>query len=124
MTGLVLSIRTDGTYRLIEHDEGEPVGLEMLQSLVEGFIQRVVTREFEAWVDEDGLLKPGIEANPAASALLAIEGRPGYALVGPVVLTAASDDEIYPLPPAVAERLVGKLQSFGCQPADEEAASS
>lgn len=112
MTAQLIRITDTGSFSLVEHPDA-PVSLDTLQGLVEGYVTRVATAEFEVWVNEEGLLFD-FAPNVAARELLARAGAPGHRIVGPAVLLRdGNDGESYPLEPGVVERVVGELRELG-----------
>ena len=115
MTAQLIRITDSGAFNLVEHPDA-PVSLETLQGLVDGYITRVATTEFELWVNEEGLLRADFATNVAAQRLLARAGAPGHRIVGPaVILRDGYDGESYPLAPDATEQMVAELRELGCE---------
>ena len=74
--------------RVIEHQPNQTT-LEMLQSLVGGLIERVELPEFpgaDMWVNEEGLMIPGLQRNTYATLFARSENYHPYPIVGPAVI--------------------------------------
>lgn len=74
--------------RVIEQQPNQTT-LEMLQSLVEGLIERVELPEFpgaDMWVNEEGLITPGLQRNTYATLFARSENYHPYPIVGPTVI--------------------------------------
>ena len=115
----VIHITPEQGFSLVDQPD-EPLGLTKLQGLVDGYVERIPTVDFDVWVNEDGYRRDDFLPNQAAMRLLSEAGLDGYWIVGPVVLTGATDDaEVYPLEADVRDRLVAHLVKTGFRTARE-----
>ena len=110
--GQILVINANGTYRLVGHGN-EPLGLAVMQGLVDGYIERVSTPAFDLWVNEEGLLRDDFEPNVGASWLLNRHGAPGYTIVGPAFVAAHNGEESIPAEPLVIAAAITLLEELG-----------
>ena len=117
-THQILVIHDDGTYRRIDAAE-EPLTLEVTQGLVDGLIERVTTRSFDLWVNEEGLLRD-FDVNVAASWLLAKNGAPGHMIVGPAFVAVARGEESYPVRTEQVQQIVDFIEPLGWENQHEQ----
>ncbi len=111
-TGIILTFDPDGTYQRIPH--AGPLGLERMQALVDGMIERVATPSFDCWVNEEGLMRDDFEPNIGASYLLGKHGAPGIIIVGPAFIAASDEDgNSVPAPNEVIDTCIAGLHQLG-----------
>ena len=111
-TGIILKFDTDGTYQRIE--QTGPLGLALMQKLVDGMIERVSTPSFDLWVNEEGLMRDDFDNNIGASYLLGKHGAPNTIILGPAFIAASDDDgEAVPAPTEVIDICLASLHQLG-----------
>ena len=115
----ILQVKSDGWYRLDEHDG--PVPLELMQELVDGHVERVASPSYDVYLNEEGRLRPEFEVNVGASWLLHEAGVRGQTLVGPAFfLSHATGEEVYPLEFSILEVALEILHRLGWEDEGEE----
>lgn len=88
-----LAIKMDEQGELSDLDLDAPEGvLEVLQTAVEGYIERVQLAKVDMWVNEEGLYTLAHRHNPYASAAMKMVYGQGY-INGAVVFTGGVDEE-------------------------------
>lgn len=115
MDRYAIVIPSDGAAVLLHCDEGEGLGLETLQALVEGYIETVPTALSEGWSGEEGVIPTlivneegklmGLPENEAATDVSAL--LYDY-ICGNAVLLGARGEELIGFTRKAAENIVKK----------------